>query len=80
MLNDDFQDEGKIEAPGDEDESLDLVDELLRDSADRRCGELDDPEELRRWFDRIVEIIEQRERGGSDELLGESTEDGMNLA
>ncbi len=80
MLNDDFQDEGKIEAPGDEDESLDLVDELLRDSADRRCGELGDPEELRRWFDRVVEIIERGEREESDVLPEESAEDGLDWA
>ena len=77
MLNDDFQGEDKIEAIENDDDS---VDQLMRSSADGLCRKLDDPEELRRWFDRVVEIIERGEREEGDVLPEESAEDGLDWA
>ena len=48
---------------------VDAVDELLRNDAECLLKELDDPQESRRWFDRI---IEQLEREGLDQSPGEA--------
>ena len=41
------------------DDKMRSIDELLREDAEGLLKELDDPEELRRWFNRVVEQLER---------------------
>ena len=56
------------------DDKMRSVDGLLLEDADGLLEELDDPEELRRWFNRIVERLEQEGLDGP--LPDKETEKG----
>ena len=75
MVSDDSQKDRETQAG--KDDTMDVVDQLLRNDAEGLLEELDDSQEVRRWFDRIIETVEQREREEFDELPDEEAEDGL---
>ena len=75
MAKDDSQKDEKAQAEKDDEMDLDVVDKLLREDAERFLNrkEVDDPQETRRRFDRMIEKLE---REGLDEPPDEA-EDGL---
>jgi hypothetical protein len=77
MVNDDSQKDGKTHAGKGRDDTMDVVDQVLRNDAEGLLRELDDPQEVRRWFDSMMDIVEQQEREAVAEPPDEEADDAL---